>query len=71
MKLSKLQDNNKKAKKLETEQLLKDWEDIGEVFYYQDFLYILKTIYSKQINKHHNNLLANYFRIEKTQELIA
>lgn len=65
MRLPKLQDNNKKAKKLRVEELLKGWKDIKEVFYYKSLLYVPKIICSKLINRYHNNLLAGYFRIEK------
>ena len=34
MRLSKLQNNDKKAKKLRSEELLEGWEDIKEVLYY-------------------------------------
>ena len=66
MRLFKLQNNNKKVKKLKSEKLLEGWEDIEEVLYYLSLLYILKVIYSELINRHHNNLLIGHFRIEKT-----
>ena len=34
MRLPKLQDNDKKAKKLRPEKLLESWENIKKVFYY-------------------------------------
>ena len=65
IRLSELQDNDKKIKKLRSEKLLEDWKNIKKIFYYQDLHYILKIIYSKQISRHHNNLLVTHFRIEK------
>ena len=50
MRLPKLQNDNKKAKKLRLEELLKGWKDIEEVFYQQDLRYIPKVIYAKLIN---------------------
>lgn len=38
---------------------------------YKDFLYIPKVICSELISRYYDDLLANYFKIEKTQELIA
>ena len=71
MKFSKLEDNNKKARKLRFEKLLKDWKDIKEVFYYQEFLYVSKVICLELINRHYNNLLVDHFEIKKMQKLIA
>lgn len=39
--------------------------------HFQGVLYIPKTIYTKVINRHYDNLLADYFRIEKTSELVT
>ena len=66
IKLFKLKDDNKKAKKLRSKGLLESWKDIKKVFYYQSFLYILKVICSKLISRHYNNLLAGHFNIKKT-----
>ncbi len=38
MRLSKLQDDDKKVKTLRVEKLSKDWEDIEEVLHYQGLL---------------------------------
>lgn len=48
-----------------------DKENINEILYFQDLLYISKIIYTKLINWHHNNLLAGYLRIKKTQKLVT
>ena len=65
MKPPKLQDNIKKTKKLRSKRLPKGWKDIEEVLYYQDLPYVLKVIHLELISRHHNNLLANHFGIEK------
>ncbi len=71
MRFSKLQDDNKKAKKLRSEKLLEGWKNIKEVLYDQGFLYVSKTIRSELISRHYNNLFINHFGKEKTWELIA
>lgn len=69
--LPELQDDNKEAKKLRSKRLLEVWEDIKEVLHYQSLLYIPKVIYSELISRHHDNLFAGHFDIEKIREPIA
>lgn len=64
--LSKLQKNNKKARKLRSKKLPENLKDIKEVLYYQGFFYIPKIIYSELISRHHDNPLVGNFEIEKT-----
>ena len=72
MRLPKLQDDDKEAKELRSKQvLLEGCKDIEQVLHYQVLLYVPKVIHSELINRYHNNLLADPFGIEKTQELIA
>ncbi len=72
MRLPELQDDDKEAKKLRSEQVLpENWEDIEQVLYYQDLPYVPKVICSELISRHHDNLLAGHFGIEKTRELIT
>ncbi len=71
MRLLELQDDDKEAMKLRSEGLSKGWEDIEQVFHYQDLLYIPKIIRLELINRHYNNLLAGHFGIKKTRKLIA
>lgn len=71
MRLLKLQNNDKKARKLRSEKLSEDWKDTEKVIYYQSLLYISKVICFKLINKYYDNPLIGYFRIEKTQKLIT
>ncbi len=66
MRLSGLQNDDKKAKKLRSEGLPESWEAIEQVLHYQGLLYIPKVIYSELISRHHNNLLVGHFGIEKT-----
>lgn len=64
MSLLELQDNNKEAKKLKSEELPENWEDIKEMLYYHGLPSILKVIYSKLISRHHANLPIGHFEIE-------
>ncbi len=72
MKLPELQDDDKEAKKLRSEQVLPEgWENIEQVLYYQGLPYVPKVIRSELISRHHDNPFADHFGIVKTQELIA
>ena len=71
MRLLKLQDDDKEAKKLKSEGLLESWKIIKQVLYYQAFNYVLKNIWSKLISGHYDNLIASHFSIEITRALIA
>ncbi len=66
MRLLEFQDNDKETKKLRLKGLSKGWENIKEVFYYQDFKYILKVIHLELISKHHDDPLVDPIGIEKT-----
>ncbi len=66
MRLLKLPDNDKEAKKLRSKRLSEGLKDIKKMLYYQNFLYIYKVIHFEMINKCHDNLFAGYFGIEKT-----
>lgn len=71
IRLSKLQDDDKKAKKLKSERLSKGQKDIEKTLYYQGLPYVLKVICSELISRHLNNPFVDHLDIEKTQELIT
>lgn len=71
MRLLELHYNNKKIRKLGAKKLPEDSKNIKEILHYQDFLYVFIIICSELINRYYDNLLADHFRIENTQELIA
>ncbi len=71
IRLFELQDDDKEAIKLRSEELPKSWEDIEQVLHYQGLPYVPKIIRLELINRHHNNPLAGHFDIEKTRKLIA
>ena len=66
MRLSELQDDDKKAKKLRSERLSESWEDIEQVFYYQGLSYIPKVICLELTSRYYDNSFVSYFSIEKT-----
>ncbi len=71
MRLSELQDNDKEAMKLRSEKVPEGSEDIEQVFHYQGLPYVPNVIRSELISRHHDDLLAGHFGIEKTRKLIA
>ena len=72
LRLHELQAEDKHARKLRAEQLVKDdWQDIDGVLHYQGLPYVPKIIRTELISRHHDDLLAGHFGIEKTRELIA
>lgn len=71
MKLLKLQNNNKKTKKLRVERLIEGWEDIKEIFHSQHLLYISRIFFFEQVSRHYDNPLTSHYGIEKTQDLIS
>lgn len=70
LRLPELQKSNPATKELKKD-LLEDWEDMESILYYQDFSYNPEIVCFKMISCHHNNLLAGYFRIKKTKELVT
>ena len=71
LRLQELQDKDEYAYKLRAEQLVKDWQDIDDVLYYQGLPYIPEIIKTEFISRYHHNPLAGYFEIEKIQELVC
>lgn len=64
-----LQKRDLEIRKLK-KNLLEDWKDIEGILYYQSLSYISKIILSKIISCYYDDLLASYFKIKKTKELI-
>ena len=58
--------------KLRAEQPVKEsWKDINGVLHYQGLPYVPEIIRTELISRHHNNLLADHFGIEKTYKFVA
>ena len=47
------------------------WDNINEVFYHQVLSYVPEITQTELISRHHDDLLAGYVGIKKTDELIA
>ena len=70
LRLAKLQKSDEKAWKIRAEGMDR-YKDVNRVLHPQKLPFVLKIIRTKLINRHHNNLLADYFGIDKTRELIG
>ena len=72
LRLQELQEEDEQAQKLRAEQPVKDgWENIDGVLHHQGLPYVPEIIRTELISKHHNNLSAGHFGIEKTHKLVA
>ena len=72
LRLSELQQKNKKGKRLRgSKGLPEDWKDVERVLQYQRFLYVPEIIRSNVISRHYDDLLAGHFGIDKTRELVG
>ncbi len=71
MRLSELQDDNKEAMKLRSEELPEGWKNIEQVLHYQSLSYVPKVIHLELISRHYNDPLAGHFGLEKTCKVIA
>ena len=63
LRLQKLQETDSKAQELRTKD---GYQDINGVIYHQGLPFVLKAIQTKLISRHHDNLLAGHFGIDKT-----
>lgn len=71
LRLPKLQNNNVKAEKIQSKDLLEGWKDVEGVLHHQGLLYIPKIISSEMTSGYQNDLSADHFGINKTRELIV
>ena len=72
LRLSELQESDEEAKLLRgSADLPEGWKDVERVLQYQRLTYVPEIIRSEVISRHHNNLLAGHFGINKTRELIG
>ena len=49
----------------------KSYQDINTVLHHHSLPFMPEAIWTKLINRHHNDPLDDYFEIDKTQELVA
>ena len=71
MRLQKLQETDLEAQEIRATQLQKGWEEVDRVLHHQKLSYVPKIVRFKLISKHHNDPVARYFGINKTQELLG
>ena len=71
LRLPKLQDEDRGAKVLRAGGLPEGWEEVEEVLQYQGLPYVPEIIRSKVISRHHNDIPARHFGIDKTRELVG
>ena len=67
LKLQELQETDSEAPKL---RIKEGYQDSNGVLHHQGLLFVPKTMWIKLISRHHNDLLAGHFEINKTQELV-
>lgn len=63
LKLQKLKETNRETQKLKENSLQKNYEGINEIFYYHSLLFLLRTILTKLISRHYDNLLIGHYGI--------
>ena len=71
LRLPELQDNDEEAKALRAGGLPEGWEEVEGVLQYRGLPYVPEIIRSEVISCHHDDLLAGYFGIDKTKELVG
>ena len=71
LRLVELQVEHDQARKIRAEKLGGNWKDSDGILHHQSLSYISEIIKTELIRRHHNNLPADYFGIEKTRELVA
>lgn len=69
LRLQELQETSYKAQKLK--QQIEDYKEIDGVLHPQSLFFVAKAIRTEIISCHHDNILAGYFNIKKTCELVA
>ena len=71
LRLVELQAKDSQVRKIRAEKLGRNWEYSDKILHYQGLPYVPKIIRTELISKHHDDLLADHFGIEKTLELVA
>ena len=71
LRLIELEAEDSQAWKIRAEKLSENWEDSDRILYHQGLPYVSEIIRTEIISRHHDDLLASYFGIEKTRELVA
>ena len=70
LRLAKLQESDKEARKVRAEGR-DGYKEIDEVLHHQGLPFVPEIIWTELISRHHDNLLAGHFDINKTRKLIG
>ena len=70
LRLQKLQETDCKIQELR-QQKADGYEEIDKILHHQGLSFIPKAIQTELISRHHKNLLAGHFGIQKTRKLLA
>ena len=70
LRLAELQKSDDEAQKIQAKSL-DGYEDVDGMLHYQELPFMPEIIRTELISRHHNNLLAGHFGINKTRELIG
>ena len=71
LRLSELQELDNEAQKIRVEGMKDAYEEVDRVLHHQELLFVPEAIQIELISRHHNDLLAGHFSINKTKELIG
>ena len=71
LRLLELQKSDNKAQKVKAEELKDNYKDIDVVLYHQRLLFVLKSIQTKLISRHHDDFLVKHFGINKIKDLVG
>ena len=71
LKFLELEESDDKARKIRVERLKNNYEKVDGVLHHQRLLFVSKTIQTELISQHHNNLLIEYFDIDKIKDLVS
>lgn len=69
--LTKLQTDNKQAKKMSLKELIEGQKNIDRVLHHQSLLYMVEIIHPQLVSYNHNDLRVNNFKTKTTREMIA
>ena len=71
LRLLELQELDDEARKIRAEELKSDYKEVDRVLHYQRLPFVPKAIRIELINQYQDDPLAEYFRINKTRELVG
>ena len=70
LRLAELQESDEEARRIRAEGLNR-YEELDGVLYHQGLPFVPEAIRTEIISRHHDDLLAGYFGIDKTKDLVG